>query len=152
MFPRRHISLAVNRACELVIRRWPVKIVLHIVFARPQYLNGLPGLLRYLSGLGHKVAHVPASKSTAHQRGMHFHRFLRQSGNLRNDVQCPLRRLRRHPGFRAVRAYVNSAIHRFHRGMGEKRRAIDGFNFLRGACNRRQGIPVLNLAIGSRCP
>ena len=55
MFPRGDVSLVVERAGEMVIRRRAIKIVLHVVFASPQDHHRFAGDFGDLRRFHHEV-------------------------------------------------------------------------------------------------
>ena len=72
----------------------------------------------------------------------------RQPGLFRKRRQRRLAVLRRHPHLGAIRRHLDGAIHRFHRRVGEKRRAVHRFDFLRRARDRFRRVAFLPERVG----
>ena len=78
-FQADEISLRVDGALHMVIRRGAIEIVLHVVFAGPEHHDGLVAdRFGDLRGLHDEVALIAAAKSAAHQRGVDDDFFFRQ--------------------------------------------------------------------------
>ncbi len=130
MFPGGHFALRVNGALHFVVGRGAIEIVLHVVFAGPQDLDGLAGGFCHLCRFHYEISLIAAAEASAHQCGVHVYFFRRQPGNFGDHLLRPLRGLRGNPGFRAVGPDVHGAVHRLHAGMGGERQLVDDFNFL----------------------
>src|SRR6266852_3516139 len=128
MFPGREFALRIDGALHLVIRRGAIEIVLHIVFPGPQHHHRFAGSFGYLRGFHDKVGLIATAEAAAHQGCVHVHFLRRKPGNFGNHLLRPLRRLRGHPRFRAVRLDVHGAIHRLHAGMRGKGQLVHCFD------------------------
>src|SRR6266436_320171 len=103
MFPGGEIALRIESARKMVIRGGAIETVLHVVFAGPKYHDRLAGNFCHLRRFHNEVRLIAPAKASAHQGGMNDHFLGRKFCSLSDDLLRPLRSLRRHPRFRAVR-------------------------------------------------
>jgi hypothetical protein len=117
--------------------------VLHVVFPRPEELDGSAHLLRDLSGLQDEVALVAAAEAAAHEGRVDSDLLRRELRDPDDDVLGPLRPLGGDPGLRPVGPDVHRAVHRLHGGVGLERQLVDGVDLSRSNPERGEDVAVV---------
>ena len=115
------------------VRRGPVVIVMHVVFARPGDFHRCADGFRYFDGFGDEIGHAAPSEAAAHELRMNPHFLGRQTGSLRGRALRQRLHLRGRPDIAGIGAHVGGAVHRLHGGVGQERRFVNRFHFLRSA-------------------
>src|ERR1035438_8270377 len=68
--PRDRPALGIETGGELRVRRGPVVVVMHVVFARPGYFDRRADGLRDFDGFGDEVSHTAAAETATHELGV----------------------------------------------------------------------------------
>ena len=136
MAPGDRHSLRVQTGGEPVEPIGPVHVVLDVFLARPHHLHRPLHLHGDLNRAGDAVDLEPAAKSAADQMIVDRDLVQRQAGGFRRGLLSARDDLVANPDFAAVLADMNRAVHRLHRGVGEKRRLVDRLD-LRGGAGQR---------------
>src|SRR6266403_6163287 len=97
IFPCPQSSRSIQPAFQEMKSRRTVVVVMEIVLARPQQLDGKTRLLRNRRGLEHVIVRQPAPKSSARAFQMHNDVVVWNSQNLRHLQPPRFRRLTRRP-------------------------------------------------------
>jgi hypothetical protein len=116
--------------------------VLDIVLARPGHLDrdldGLGDLNRFLCVVGAG----PASESAAEVLGVDRDLVGAQTREAKRDAGDASLHLGGSPHVASIRADMGNAVERLHRGVGEERRFVNGFDLLRGRGQRGGAIAL----------
>src|ERR1700680_3220636 len=107
-----------------------IDVVLGILLAQPDQLDGAVHLLGDLSGLGDEVDVQASAEAAAEELVLNPDLALWQAGSLGDRRLGTNRDLRRHPDIASVLVHVYGAVHRFHGGVGQKWKLVDGFESL----------------------
>ncbi len=144
------IALGVETGGHLALRDRPVEVMRLVFLAAPDQLDRDA---REFLGNGRGLTRVVLCATTPAEAAAQIDAVDvafadRQAGHFRQRRKRGLDALRRHPGFRLVGRVKYRAVHRFHAGMGEERRAVDRFDFLRRRLDGLVRIAILAVAIG----
>src|SRR5216684_3701991 len=140
--PRDGPAVRVQTGNELAVSRGAVKIVLHIVFARPGDLHGRTGGFRNLDRFGNKILLGAATEAAPKKSSVYANLLRLQPGDLRASVLTESLKLRWRVNVATVGAHVGNAIHRLHRGVGEAGNFVSGFHSLSRAGKHRVGVAI----------
>src|SRR5262245_15611758 len=114
----RH-ALLVETGRQAIDEERPVHVVLNVLLARPDDLDGSLDLERDLDGTGDAVDLQAAPEPAAEQMIVHNDLVQGQAGGLCCHRLSPTEYLGADPDFAAILAGVHRAVHRLHCGMGE---------------------------------
>ena len=111
----------------------PIHIVLDIFLAGPDDLDGTIDVLGDLDRADDAIDLQPPAEATADQMVVDHNLVQRQAGGLRCRRLGSREDLAADPDFAAVRADVNRAVHRLHRGVREERHLVNRLDLGDGA-------------------
>src|SRR3970282_2154469 len=160
--PRHETPGRVHAGLEEVEPSWPIVVVAHVVFARPQHLHGHANLLRDGSGLAHVVVGQTAAESAT--GALDVDRDVRFGNTKRaRHERAPVGwRLRRRPDLHLAVAPVRRAVLRLERCGRDKEivvrrldnlgRTLQGLISIAVDTQREAGLPGGNLARAARKP
>ena len=150
------VVVLVGAGLEVVVATRTIRVVLHVLLARPDQLDrDVAGLLRDRSRFDSVVVVETAAEATA--AADHVDRDLglvdaeRRLDQAERAVRAHVGTLCRRPDFnRAVCLRMSRAVHRLERGVDEERIDVVAFERLRGGLQR--GSRIANLGkVGHRC-
>ena len=129
--PRRGLAVAIERAFETADHGWPVAILGHVLFPRPDHLHRFA---RHGLGDARRAPHVVVVEAPAERAAeigvVDRHRLRRQFENVRHRAARPQRVLGARPHVADAVAGPDGAVHRLHRGVGEIGNAVLGIDAL----------------------
>src|SRR5208337_3428255 len=143
MSPSDRHTLCVQPGCKAVIVIGTIDVVLNVLFASPDHLNGKIDLLGDLHGPGDTVDVEAAAEPAAEQVVVDRDLFQWQASDGGRCGSGPGCDLRADPDIAAVAANVYRAVHRLHSGVRQKRQLIDGLDGSCGAGHRPAGVAFL---------
>src|SRR5712675_3466325 len=141
--PCNQVAGSVEACLERVITRWTVKIVAHVVFARPQKFYRRAGHFRNVCALDHVVVRQTPPEASAHTREVNGDVLLRDAQGFRNLPEATLRRLAGHPHFELAVLIMRGAVLRLERSMRDEWIRIVGLDNLRRVLQSCVGIAIL---------
>src|SRR5690606_12884386 len=122
----------------------PVVVVLHVVLARPGYLDRSGDMHGQLDGFGHVVLEQAPAEAAAEQGVVDVDVAVGQGRERGRDLAGHARRLGRAPDVTALGGDVGGAVHGLHGGVGEVRDLVHGVH---GRGRARDG--GLEVAVGA---
>ena len=131
--PALHLTLVVERRFHHVVRRGPIEVVAHVVFARPDQLDRATHLLRHERCFRHEVGNAAAAKTAAHQRGVYGDLVARDAERVRGQRLRYVRALVRRPDFALAVVERRGRVLRLHRRVREIRHFVHGVEHRRRA-------------------
>ena len=143
--PRDEFLAGIETGVESDRCRRSVVVVRHVVFTRPNQLDGGTDGFRRGDRRGYEIDLEAAAETATEQRRVHAHALRRQSGGLRRRRLGHLLHLGSDIKIAALGGHVGRAVHRFHRRVGEQRQFIGG-RVQRGRGMQGRG----NVAFGAR--
>src|ERR1700722_10884589 len=122
-----HDLALLNSSLQPIVIQRPIALLRNILFSRPDHLDGSLNVLSDARGFANAVGLEPSPKATANVMVVDrdFGRF--DSEHLRRDALRTTRDLRTHPYLASAIVHVDSAVHRLHGGVSEKRELVGRF-------------------------
>src|SRR5258705_10838365 len=141
--PGNQVAGSVEAGLERVITCWTVKIVAHVVFARPQKFYGRASHLGNVSAFDHVIVGQTPPETSAHAREVNGDVLLRDAQRFRHLSEAALRRLAGHPHFELAVLIMRGAVLRLERSVRDEWIRVVGFDNFRRAAQRGVGIAIL---------
>src|SRR5215467_11695698 len=114
MRPNDGPPVFVDSASQTMTRCLAIKIMSHIVFARPYQLHRPVYLLRDLRCFRRKIRHVTAAESASHESCVYKHFFGFEPHDPRDRGLHPVGTLRWRPNFALAFPAMDRDVHWFH--------------------------------------
>ncbi len=105
-------------------------------------MHGRAGGFRNFDSFRDEILLGAAPEAAAQKRRVYADLLRLEPGDLRTRVLTECLELRWRVNVATVGAHVGGAIHRLHRGVGEKRNFVSSFHFLGRARERRVGVAI----------
>src|SRR5690348_1232192 len=120
-----------------------IVVVVKVIFASPQELDGDADLLGDSTGFEHVVVGESAAESAASALQVNNNVIVWNIQNFRNEQAAIFRRLAGRPKFELSVVIMGKAVFRLHRSVREERVGIGGLNSLCGGLEGFVGISIL---------
>ena len=138
MTARRSGSVGIQPGGQAIVIIGAVDVVLDVLLPAPDDFHRPVDLFGDRDRLGDPVNVQPAAEAAANKMIVHLDLLRWQSGHLRGSGLSAAHNLVPDPDVATIRAYMHGAVHRLHRGVGQKRKLVDRLD-LPGSAGQRLG-------------
>ena len=143
MTPGDRHSVGIQAGGQAVVIIGAIDVVLDVLLPAPDDFHRPVDLLGDGDRLRDPVNVQPSAEAAADKMIVHLDLLQWQAGHLRGGGLSAAHNLVPDPDVAAVAAYMHGAVHRLHRGVGEKRKLVDRLDLPGGAGQRLGDVAFL---------